>query len=274
MRERTAGLTVGVLAVVCLGLVLSVVYPLAPSSPHAGNPAGERFTVGDADAFGATGRIVVEGETRLAFDGAVTADGAWYQRVVDDGVVSEEYHPANGSAYRRVTVEGADAAGQRRAQLTENEGQTVVRESREGNCVTFVVKSGTTPASEPVSGTASVFVNNLWVAAYEATETDSAGVTTYEPQPGWYESRVVYRLTGVSGTVRADDETGAVTSANVSWTVTRGETYAHYVLSEVLYSGSTESRTTFAFDATPPPLERPAWATEAETDATGTTNAC
>ena len=277
MRERTARLIVGVLTVVCLGLILSVVSPFTTSSPHAANPSAERFTVGDADAFSATGRIVVEEETRLAFDGAVTADGAWYQRVVEDGVATEEYRAPNGSVYRRFTVEGADAAEQRRARFVENEEQTILREFRKGNCVTFVTKSETAPApqsEEPVSGTASVFVNNLWVAAYETAETDSAGATTYEPQPGWYESGVVYRLTGVSGSVRADEETGAVTSANVSWTVTRGETYAHYVLSNVLYSDSMESRTTFSFDATPPPLERPAWTTEEETDATGTTNAC
>jgi hypothetical protein len=140
--------------------------------------------------------------------------------------------------------------------------------------VTFVVRSEQTPESDPVSGTASVFVNNLWVAAYESTGTDSSGVTTYEPRPGWYEGRVVYRLTDVSGTVRADAETGAVTATNVSWTVTRGETYAHCALSRVLDAGSTASRTTFSFDATAPYLERPAWATEEETDATGTTNAC
>ena len=274
MRERTARLVVGMLAVVCLGLVLSVVYPFTTSSPHAANPSGERFTVGEANAFSATGQIVVEGETRLAFDGAVTADGAWYQRVVEDGVAAEEYRAPNGSVYRRFTVEDTDAAEQRRARLADNEGQSVLRESREGDCVTFVVKSETAPESEPVTGTASVFVNNLWVAAYEPTATDSTGVTTYEPQPGWYESGVVYRLTGVSGSVRADEETGAITSANVSYTVTRGETYAHYVLSGVLYSGSTASRTTFSFDATPSPLERPAWATGAGTDTTGTASAC
>jgi hypothetical protein len=194
--------------------------------------------------------------------------------VVDGDVVAEEYRPSNGSVYRRLTVEGADAAEQRRAQLTEEETQTILREFQDGDCVTFVTRRNATRAREPVSGTASVFVNNLWIAAYEPAATDSSGVTTYEPRPGWYESRIVYRLTGVSGTVRADGETGAVTSANVSWTVTRGETYAHYVLSSVLHSSSTESRTTFAFDATPPSLERPAWATEAGTDATGTTNAC
>jgi hypothetical protein len=144
MRERTARLAVGVLGVVCLGLVLSVVHPLTTASPQAANPAGDRFTVGDADAFSATGRIVVEGETVLAFEGAVAADG----------------------------------------------------------------------------------------------------------------------------------ETGAVTAANVSQTVTRGETFAHYALSRVLYSGSTESRTTFAYDASPPSLERPAWATEGGTNATGTGDAC
>jgi hypothetical protein len=274
MRERTTGLILGVLAVVCLGLILSVVYPFTTTTPHAAAPADERFTVGDADAFSATGRIVVEGETRLAFDGAVAADGAWYERVVDDDVVAEKYHPPDGPVYRRFTVEGAAAAEQRRAHLTEAETQTVLREVQDGECVTFVTRRNTTQAREPVSGTASVFVNNLWVAAYEPTATDSSGVRTYEPQPDWYEGRVVYRLTDVSGTVRADGETGAVISANVSWTVTRAATYADYVFSTVLTSSSTESRTTVAFNSTAPSLERPAWATAEETDAPGTTTAC
>jgi hypothetical protein len=275
MRERTTGLVVGVLVVVCLGLVLSVVYPFTTASPRAGPPAAEGFGVADADSFSATGRIVVEGTTQLAFEGRVTADGAWYERVAENGVVGETYRTPNGSAYRRLTVEGVDAAERRRARITEDESRTLLRGSRDGNCVTFVTRSEALPerSSETVSGTASVFVGNLGVAAYEPTGTDAAGVTPYEPQPGWYEGRVVYRLTGVSGTVRADAETGTVTSANVSWMVTRGETYAHYLLS-TLYAGSTTSRTTFTFDATPPPLERPAWATAAESDTTGTAGAC
>jgi hypothetical protein len=274
MERRTAGLLVGALVVVCAGLLVSVAYPFTTAEAHAANPSGERFSVPDADAYSATGRIVVDGETRLAFDGAVGDDGAWYERVVDGDTVGETYRSPDGVAYTRSTFEGSDAAEQRRASLAESEEVTLLRESRDGDCVTFVSRRNATDDAEPVTGTASVFVNDLWVAAYEPTDTDSSGVTTYRPRADWYEGRVPYRVTAVSGTVRADRETGGVTAANVSLTVTRAPTYAHYVLAGVVGSGSTRSRTTFAFDATAPDLERPAWATDEAPEAGSTTSAC
>lgn len=274
MERRTAGLLIGVLAVVCAGLLVSVVYPFTTAEPHAANPSGERFSVPDADTYSATGSIVVEGETLLAFDGAVAADGAWYERVVDDGVVAETYRSPEGVVYDRSTVEGGDAAEQVRASLAESEEVTLLQESREGDCVTFVSRRNATDGPGTVTGAASVFVNDLWVAAYEPTDTDSSGVTTYRPRADWYEGRVPYRVTAVSGTVRADRETGGVTAANVSLTVTEAPTYAHYVLAGVVGSGSTRSRTTFTFDATAPDLERPAWATDEAPEAGTTTSAC
>ncbi|WP_276257858.1 hypothetical protein [Haloglomus litoreum] len=272
MRRRTAALVIGVLAAVCLGLVLSVAYPFTTSAPHAATP-GDKFTVGEADAFSATGAITVDGETRLAFDGAVAADGTWYQRVVERDVVSEEYRSPDGPVYRRVTVEDGEAADQRRDQLAEQDRVSLLRESRDGDCVTFVTRRKTTSTTEPVSGTASVFVNNLWVAGYEATGTDS-GVTTYRPRPGWYESGATYRLTDVSGTVRADAESAAVTRANVSWQLTRGGTYAQYVLSSLVGDGPTASRTTFSFDGTAPDLERPGWASDDEPNSSDVPRTC
>jgi hypothetical protein len=76
MNRRTAGVLTGVLAVVCFGLIFSVVYPFATADPHAANPPSERFTVKNADAYSATGRIVVNGEVRLAFEGVLTPNGA------------------------------------------------------------------------------------------------------------------------------------------------------------------------------------------------------
>ncbi|MFC7176353.1 hypothetical protein [Halosegnis marinus] len=145
MRNRTAGLLIAGLAAVCLALVCSVAYPFSFAEPHGANPSGERFGVGDADAYSATGRIVVEGETRLAFEGAVAADGAWYQRVVQNGVASERYRSPNGSVYRRFTVRGVEAAEERRAELAESERVTLLRESRDGDCVTFVTERTTGP---------------------------------------------------------------------------------------------------------------------------------
>lgn len=274
MERRTASVLIGVFAIICVGMVLSVVYPFTMAESHAANPSGERFTVPDADAYNATGRIVVDGETRLAFDGAVGGDGAWYERIVDEDTVGETYHSPEGVVYARSTLERGDTAEQRRARLVEAEDATLLRETRDGDCVTFVTRRNATDDAEPVTGTASVFVNNLWVTAYEPTATDQSGVTTYRPQPGWYDARVPYRVTAVSGTVRAARATDAVTAANVSLTVTEAPTYAHYLLAGVVGDGSMRVRTTFAFDATAPNLERPAWATDETPNHRTTTSAC
>lgn len=264
MKSRTAGVLIGILAVVSFGLVLSAVYPFTTSDPHAANPPGERFTVSDTDAYSASGSIVADGQVRLAFDGVVTADGAWYQRVVDDGVVSEAYRPtADGTVYRRLTIDRGDDAEQRRKEITEDEDSVLVREDRDGDRVTFVVEENGTAVTQPVSGTASVFVNSLSVAGYEAERADSSEETVYEPRSGWYDGRETYRITGASGAVRADTDTHVVKSANVSWdTTTSAGTYAEYALVRAVSDEPTTYRITFEFDSGGSDLERPPWVGE------------
>ncbi|KTG11343.1 hypothetical protein, partial [Haloferax profundi] len=175
METRTAKIISGILAVVCFGLVLSAVYPFTTSNPHSVNPPNDRFTVSDTDAYSARGSLVVDGEVRLAFDGVVATDGGWYQRVVDDDVVSEAYQPtANGTVYHRISVEEREDAEQRRELITENEDRVLIREDQGGDRVTFIVKENGTGVTQPVSGTASVFVNSLFLAGYEAEETASS----------------------------------------------------------------------------------------------------
>ena len=266
MKSRTVGALICILAVVSFGLILSAVYPFTTSDPHVANPPSERFTVSDTDAYSARGSIVVEGQVRLAFNGVVTADGAWYQRVVDDGVVSEAYQPtANGTDYRRLTIEGSDDAKQRRKQIIEDEDSVLVREDRDGDRVTFVVEENATAVTQPVSGTASVFVNSLFVAGYEAEGADSSEVTVYEPRSGWYDGRETYHITGASGAVHTDADTHVVKSANISWDMTTpAGTYAEYVLARLISDEPTTYRITFEFDSNGSDLERPTWVGEAD----------
>lgn len=261
MKRRTAGFLIGILVLVCVGLLVSVVYPFTTVDSHAATPPGERFTTGDADAYRASGRLVVDGEVRLAFEGVVTADGAWYQRFVDGNVVSESYQPVrNGTIYHRLQIQGGDAAERRREQITENEDTVLVETDREGDSVTFFVEENGTGVAQPVSGTASVFVNTLFVAGYETSGADSSTGTGYEPQSGWYDGRETYRLTDVSGEVRVAADTHVVRSANVSWDVTTpAGTYAEYVLVRSLTDEPTSYRTTFEFEPGDSDLERPAW---------------
>lgn len=265
MKRRTAGVLIGVLAVVCLGLVLSVMFPFATTDPHRADPPSDRFTVSRTDAYSASGSIVVDGRVRLAFGGVVTADGAWYQRVVDGDVVSESYQPtANGTVYHKRTIEGDDDARQQRKLIAESEDRVLVREERDGDHVTFVVEENGTGVTQPVSGTASVFVNSLSVVGYEAEGADSAEGTVYEPQSGWYDGRETYRVTDTSGDVRADADTHVVKSANVSWKVTApAETYAKYVLIRSFSDEPTTYRITFEFDSGDSDLDRPPWVVDA-----------
>ncbi|SEL80777.1 hypothetical protein [Haloferax larsenii] len=260
MKSHAAKIVIGFLVVVCFGLVFSAVYPFTTSTSYAANPPSERFTVSDTDAYSAKGSIVVDGQVRLAFDSVVTADGAWYQRVVDGDVVSEAYQPtASGTVYHRLTV-GNDDATQRRELITEDEDRVLVREDWDEDRVTFIAEANTTSDARQVSGTASVFVNSLSLARYEAEETDSSGETVYEPQSGWYDGREAYRLTDAAGEVHADADTHVVKSANVSWDVTEpAGTYAEYALVRFASDEPTAYRITFEFDSDNTTLERPAW---------------
>lgn len=265
MKRRTRVALVGIGAVVCFGVLLSLAYPFSTSSPHAANPPGERFAVGETDAYSATGSIVVDGEARLAFEGVVTPDGGWYQKVVQDGITREEYRPsANGTIYQRLRIEDSNRATRLSERITEDEDRTLVRENSEGDRVTLFVTKNASGATEPVSGTASVFVSNLGVAGYTTEDSDTSATTVYEPQSGWYDGSEPYRITEATGTVRVGAETRAVKSANVSWTVTEpAGTYAEYLLVGLTSDEPTTHRTTFDFEPDDHDLERPSWVGEA-----------
>lgn len=266
MQTRTAGFLLGLVVVAAFGLVLSVVYPVTTAEPYAANPPGDRFTASPPEAYSATGSIVVDGEVELAFEGVVTPDGAWYQRVVEDNVTTAAYRPtANGPVYERLTVVGRDRAERLREEIVEDVDRELVREHRDGEQVTFVLEQNVTGVTEPVSGTAAVVIGSLSVAGYEADGTGPPGPTVYEPQSGWYEGSEPYHIADASGEVVVDTERDAVTSANVSWDLTvPAGTYAEYVLARVASDDPTTHRITFELDAEDYDLERPAWIDETD----------
>lgn len=261
MRRRTAWIVITGLAVVCLGLLLSVGYPFSFAEPHAAKAPDDRFTVGDADAFSASGRIVSDGETVLAFDGVVTADGAWYERVVEPNVTTRKYYPGTGETVaRHVQITGQDRADQYREQIREDGDRDLVRTDRDGPNTTFVVTLTGTDGSEPVSGSASVFVNSLMTVGYDRSSTDTGTVSTHVPRGGWYEGRRPYRITGASGSVRANPETMAVRSANVSWALTvPAGSFAEYTLVTVVGKASTTREISFEYTPGQATIDRPGW---------------
>lgn len=261
MRWRTAGAVMAVLGLVCLGLALSVVYPFTTMDPHATNPDVDRFTVPDAETFHATGRIVIDGEERVGFEGVVTPDGARYQRIDEPNSSSASYQPApNATVYRRHELPAADADS-RREHLADDEETTVLREEREGERVVLYVATTDTDVASQAAGSAGLFVGSLAVAAYEPTG-DGEGEAVYEPREGWYDGREAYRLTDAEGTVRTDGD-AAVTAADVSFGVTeRANTYLEYLLATADDDRPRTHEVTLTFDDGDPSLERPAWVEE------------
>lgn len=260
MKRRTAGVVIAVLAVCCLALVLAAVYPFAAMEPQA-NDDDETFTVAEVAEYSATGSVVVDGETQLAFEGTVAERGGWYQRVEQDGVTSEEYRAeANGTVFERLEIEDEADAEQRRELIEDDEERTLLEERHDDDAVTLVVEESSA-ADEPVTGTAMVFVNSLELVAYEPVD-GSTEATVYEPKAGWYDGARDYRITSASGDVRVDAETSAVESADVSWELTVAGTYAEYALVRLTSDEPATHHISFEFDADDTELAEPAWVDE------------
>jgi len=262
MNRYAAGASAGVV-VVCLTVALSFVYPFALSDPHAATPPEDRVTVGERDAYSVTGRIVYEGQTVAALDGTVAADGAWYQRRREDGIVTETYRPSGSdTVYERRSIDDRDVAEGHRDWIADDEARELRSWNRTADGVTLVVAENATDPTEQVSGVASVFVRNLFVVAYE--RTDSSNGTLYRPQPGWYSGTEPYRVVTATGQVRADAETNAVMSANITLAVQESvRTYAEYAFARLTGASPETQRVTVEFDTDDHTLHRPAWVEEA-----------
>lgn len=267
MDDRTARWLIGALGACCLVLVASVVYPVTLAEPHASRPAADRFEVGDAPAYRASGSIVVDGETVLRFAEVVTADGQRYGFVEDGDVRSERYQSTpNGTVLSRLELPRSDA-DRRRAEFAASDDVELVREVRSGDRVAFVLERPPTALPDGVSGAASVVVRSLYVPAYGLREEEDGGVAVYEPRDGWYDGSDPYRITGASGTVRVDADTNAVRSARVAWDATSAAgTYAEYVLARVTGDDPTTYELSFEFDAGDATVDRPTWVEERGSD--------
>jgi hypothetical protein len=270
MESRTAGAIVGVLALCCLALVLAAVYPGTTAEPHAAAPAEERFTVGHTDvgAYRASGRIIVDGEERLAFDGVVTADGERYQSLREEGVRSEQYQASpNATVYERLEMDDEADAEQLKNQVLEDEARRLLSEESTAEGVTLVVASNGTDVADEISGSASVIVRSLHVTRYEQVDGTATETAVYEPRNGWYEGTRPYRITDASGTVRTDADTAAVESASVSWAVTDpAGSYAEYALARLTGPAPRVYETTYELVPGDSDLDRPAWVDEARTE--------
>ena len=269
MNWRTARVIIGVLAVVCLGLVASVGFPLSTSTPQAALPPDEGFSVGDRETFSVSAQFTVDGETELALDGTTTPDGPRYMRlqVGSDSVVETYQSGPNVTVYERFILhqeeEGIDA---RRSSFESDTDREIIRETEIDAGTVFVVRTNySVDFVAELSSAASLSVNSLQLTAYERVDDPdgSDGVTAYEPQNGWFDEGRAYRITNASGQVHADSQTGAVQSATVSWGLTQpADTYAHTRLARLFGDQPQRYAVDYEFETEVSNVSRPAWVPE------------
>ncbi|MEA1932522.1 MAG: hypothetical protein U9O06_13385 [Euryarchaeota archaeon] len=266
MNWRTARLIIGILAVVCFGLVASVVYPLSTSTPHASLPPDEQFSAGDREAFSVETRLTVDGETTLALDGTATADGPRYMRLRwgSDSVVETYQAGPNATVYTRITDRSESRADSRRTAIESDADRELLRETETDRGTVFVVRTNDSiDFAAELSGSASVFVNSLQLPAYERVAGPGEGdeTATFEPQNGWFDEESAYRISDASGQVRVDSETGAVQSATVSWGFTQpADTYAHTRLARLFGDQPQRYRIDYDSETDTSNVSKPAWA--------------
>ncbi|ELY44317.1 hypothetical protein [Natronorubrum sulfidifaciens] len=261
MDWRTAGVVIGVLALVCLGLVFTAVYPVSTDESHAALASSERFSVSDADEYHVSAALRVDGTSTLELEGVVTGDGARYQSLTQDGVRSESYQETPGEAtYGRIVLDDDSTVDRRLESIERDETRALISTERDGDSVVLVVRENASEdLADDISGSASVFTRSLHVAAYDRVEeTDETAI--YEPQGGWFDEAKAYRITDASGTVAVDNDTHAVTSAAVSWEVTtRAETYLQYLLTSVVADETEPHEITYEFETTDVDPVAPDW---------------
>ena len=275
MNRQTARVIIGMLAVVCLGLVASVVYPVSTSTPHATLPADEQFAVGDHEVFSVDTQFTVDGETELALEGTTTPDGPRYMRLQfgSDSVVETYQTGPNATVYQRFTLrreeEGIDA---RRSSFESDTDREIIRETEIDAGTVFVVRTNySIDFVAELSSAASLSVNSLQYTAYERVDDpeSNGGPAVYEPQGGWFDESRAYRISNASGQVRVDSETGAVQSATVSWGLTEpADTYAHTRLARLFGDQPQRYAVEYDFETNVSNVSRPSWVPDEASAAT------
>jgi hypothetical protein len=265
MNWRTARVIIGVLAVVCFGLVASVVYPLSTSTPHAALPSDEQFSVGDREAFSVDAHITVDDETTFALDGTATANGPRYMRLrFGSGSIVETYQVGpNATVYNRIIDPQESQADTRRTSIVSDADRELLRETETDAATVFVVRTNySINFAAELSGSASLFVESLHFTTYERVgdPREDDETTTFEPQNGWFDESRAYRITNASGQVRADNETEAVQSASVSWGLTQpADTYVHTRLAQLFGDQPQRYTVDYEFETDVSNVSRPAW---------------
>ncbi|QSG03521.1 Uncharacterized protein AArcS_2325 [Natranaeroarchaeum sulfidigenes] len=263
MNRRSLSIAaIALLAVVCLGMVAAVAFPLSTGEPQA---ATESFDQHVDEEYQLSAAIETDGDVRLAVDGGVSESGEGYVRIVDTGVTDTRYHDGdNDTVYRQLLIDDAGPdqpdADRYLEDIEDDPDERLVRENRAGETTELVtvVENPDTEVGDRLDGGASVVTETLGVAEYDPVET-SDGTQTLSPTDSWFDEYRSYRITGSSGEVRIDAETNAVEHADVRWELTTDVgSYAEYLLA----GETTTQRITYEYEDGDVDVETPGWVDE------------
>lgn len=267
MNRRSAGLVVGVLALVCTVMVLSVVFPLSTAEPHD-RYGDDAFAAPESSSFTYEVTYALDGDRVHRERGVAAADGGRYWRTVGDEVESESYQASpEADVYRRTVYEDETEFEFASDRATDDDSTTVLRATADADPPTlFVRENGTDDQADSMVDVIDMYLGILSNTAYDRAdgssdeETGDSGTVVYEPRADWYETTDVYRVTDASGTVVVDESLGGVTSADVAWTSTEpADTYAHYAYATIVEGDRESHEFSFEFDAGNESVREPDW---------------
>ena len=259
-RRAVAKVVVSIVVIVAV-VAAAFVHPVSPSQAERGvfeYPDASDLP-DDADGYRLTGLIASETGSTVGIEGIITKGGVRYGVLTSDGeVTTEVYQPSPGGVVYERTVADEERAEWRLENVREdNATELLWYENRSHGKTVVAVDSDEGDIADDIQGSASMYVNNLYVVRYERTHSDEDGAV-YEPRGGWFKGVGTYHATDVSGEVRTDND-GAVRHANVSWRSWRVENYAYYVLAKLFTDKPERKRTTIRFEAVEEGAETPDW---------------
>ncbi|MFP4175212.1 MAG: hypothetical protein ACLFSW_05470 [Halobacteriales archaeon] len=259
MERRTAAKVAVSVVVIVAVVAAAFAHPVSPSPAERGffGVPNVSNVPDDADGHRLTASINSDTGNGLGIEGVVVKGGARYGVLTDDDQTTTAiYQPSpDGVVYER-TVAGEDRAERRLENAREDNATELLWYENDTDGTTIVsVDSDEGDIAEEIEGSASMYINNLYVVEYD--RTDRNGGEIYEPHGGWFEGFGTYHATDVSGEVRTTD--GAVRHANVSWRSWRVENYAYYVLAKLFTDKPERTRTAIEFEAVEDGAETPDW---------------
>lgn len=270
MNWRSAGIIIGVLAIVCISLILSVVYPFSTHDPYSAE-SQEKFSFEEADEYRVTGSHI-QGQWGYNFEAVVTADNERYfveEWPYENLSTRERYQSGPESdIYIRHIYEDEAEVDERPEYSGAYDDVEILQAGHEGNESVGIIRIENTDATPTPTNLVYPTVRALSFVPHEQTVQEE-NRSVYEPQDGWVEAGDNYRVEDTSGYVEVSDpETGVVKSADVTWEQTKLHrlTYLNYLLTTTATDESTTVEITYELETDDIDVETPSWVTEHRTN--------